>query len=128
MLQLTPDNVVVFRALGSSLYTYLLVLFGITLVSNYTQYFARKYHQVRIFSPLIYAFVPVVWLYVGMQILLTLSDPLKIPEFNTAAASIEQSLPIVYIFVLLLGYVILALNMSQEQRKKTGGAPYAFPG
>lgn len=118
VLQLSEDNVKVFQILGSSLYTYLLLLFGVTLLSSYTQYFSRKSREFRIFSPLLFAFVPIVWLWVAMQILRTLSDPLKMPDLKTAASSIEQNLPTVFIFVLLIGYVILALTMSQEQRKK----------
>jgi len=119
VLRIPEDNVVVFRILGSSLYTYLLLLFGVTLLSSYTQYFSRKLHQFRIFSPLLYAIVPIVWLWVAMQILNNLSGPLNMPDLKTAASSIEQSLPTIFIFVLLLGYVLLALTMSQEQKRKS---------
>jgi hypothetical protein len=118
VLQLQQDTVEVFRILGSSLYTYLLILFGVTLLSNYTQYFSRKSFSFRVFSPLLIAVVPVVWLWVAMQILHTLSDPLKMPDLKVAASSIEQILPVVFIFVLLIGYVVLGVTMSQEQHKK----------
>jgi hypothetical protein len=117
-LRISKDNVVVFSIIGPMLYTYLLLLFGVTLLSSYTQYFSRKSHQFRIFSPLIYAIVPIVWLWVAMQILNSLSGPLDLPDLKTAALSIEQNLPTIFIFVLLLGYVILALTMSQEQKRK----------
>jgi hypothetical protein len=117
VLQLSPDNVRVFQILGSSLYTYLLILFGVTVLSNYTQYFSRKSFPFRVFSPLLIAVVPVVWLWVAMQILTALSDPLKIPDLKTAASSIEQILPVVFVFVLLIGYVVLGVTMTQEQRK-----------
>jgi len=119
VLQLQQDTVEVFRILGSSLYTYLLILFGVTLLSNYTQYFSRKSLRFRVFSPLLTAVVPVVWLWVAMQILLTLSDPLKMPDLKVAASSIEEILPVVFIFVLLIGYVVLGMTMSQEQYKKS---------
>lgn len=118
VLQLSEDNVMVFQILGSSLYTYLLLLFGVTLLSSYTQYFSKKSHQFRVFSPLLFAIVPVVWLWVAMQTLRTLSDSLKMPELKTAALSIEQSLSVIFIFVLLIGYIVLAVTMSQEQWKK----------
>jgi hypothetical protein len=118
VLQLQQDTVEVFRILGSSLYTYLLILFGVTLLSNYTQYFSRKSLRFRVFSPLLIAVVPVVWLWVAMQILQTLSDPLKIPDLKTAASTIEQILPTVFIFVLLVGYVVFALDLSREQRRQ----------
>jgi hypothetical protein len=118
VLQLQHDTVEVFRILGSSLYMYLLVLFGVTLLSNYTQYFSRKYYQFRVFSPLLIAMVPVVWLWVAMQILRTLSDPLKMPDLKTAASTIEQSLSVIFIFVLLIGYVIVGVTMSQEQHRR----------
>ena len=118
LLQLSPDNVRVFQILGSSLYTYLLILFGVTLLSNYTQYFSRKSFQFRVFSPLLIAVVPVVWLWVAIQILRTLSDPLKMPDLKVAASSIEQILSVVFIFVLLVGYVVLGVTLSQEQHRK----------
>jgi len=118
LLQLSPDNVRVFQILGASLYTYLLILFGVTLLSNYTQYFARKYFQFRVFSPLLIAVVPVVWLWVAMQILLALSAPLKTPELRTAASTIGSILPTVFIFVLLIGYVVFALDLSREQHRR----------
>jgi hypothetical protein len=118
VLQLQQDTVEVFQILGSSLYTYLLILFGVTLLSNYTQYFSRKSLRFRVFSPLLIAVVPVVWLWVAMQILTTLSNPLKMPDLKTAASTIEQILPTVFIFVLLIGYVVFALDLSREQRIK----------
>ncbi|HVQ00614.1 MAG TPA: zinc ribbon domain-containing protein [Candidatus Thermoplasmatota archaeon] len=118
LLQLSPDNVRVFQILGASLYTYLLILFGVTLLSNYTQYFARRSLQFRVFSPILIAVVPVVWLWVAMQVLITLSDPLKLPELKTAASTINSILPTVFIFVLLIGYVVFALDLSREQRRQ----------
>ncbi len=118
LLQLTPDNVRVFQLLGASLYTYILILFGVTLLSDYTRYFARRSLQFRVFSPILIAVVPVVWLWVAMQILTTLSDPLKTPELKTAAASINSILPAVFIFVLLIGYAVFALDLSREQRRQ----------
>jgi hypothetical protein len=118
LLQLSPDTVEGFQILGSSLNTYILLLFGITLLSSYTQYFAWKSKEFRLFSPLIYAFVPIVWLYVAMQILTNLSGPLNLPDLQTAATTIEQALPGIFIFVLLVGYVVLGVRLSQEQRRR----------
>jgi hypothetical protein len=118
LLRLSPDNMQVFQILGASLYTYILILFGVTLLSNYTQYFARRSFQFRVFSPLLIAVVPVVWLWVAMQILTTLSDPLKIPELQTAASTINSLLPGIFIFVLLIGYVVFALDFSRHQHQQ----------
>ncbi len=103
----------------SVLLLYLLPLFCITLLSNYTSYFARKSKNFRIFSPLLHAIAFVLVLWVVAQILSALHDRLEVENLATAATSMENALPGIFVFILLLGYVFLALNMSKEQKKKS---------
>jgi hypothetical protein len=60
----------------------------------------------------------VIFLWIVAQILHTLRDRLQIADLGTAAINIENILPTVFVFVLLIGYVVLAMNMSREQEKK----------
>jgi hypothetical protein len=39
-------------------------------------------------------------------------------DLQTAAVSLENSLPTIFVFVLLIGYVILVVNLPKDQRKK----------
>jgi hypothetical protein len=60
----------------------------------------------------------VIILWIVAQILYTLRDRLQIADLGTAAMNIENILPTVFVFVLLIGYVVLAMNMPREQEKK----------
>lgn len=116
--KISGDEVPEMSTITAVILMYLLPLFGTTLLSNYTSYFARKSYKFRIFSPLLHSIAFVLFLWIIAQILYTLRDRLHIADLRTAAVSIENSLPTVFVFVLLIGYVILAITMSHEQGKK----------
>jgi hypothetical protein len=97
-------------AITSVILLYLLPLFGISLLSNYTAYFARKSYKFRIFSPLLHSIAFVLILWVIAQILGALEGRLHIADLGVAATNIENLLPTVFVFVLLIGYVVLAVN------------------
>jgi len=97
---------------------YLLPLFCTALLSNYTSYFARKSYKFRIFSPLFHSMALVIMLWIVAQILHSLRDRLQIADLGTAAINIENILPTVFVFVLLIGYVVIAMTMSREQERK----------
>lgn len=104
--------------IASTIHLYLLPLFGATLLANYTTYFAKKSEKFRIFSPLLHAIVFTIILWIVAQLLHTLSDRLVIEALNTAAVTIESMLPALFVLVLLIGYVVLAMNMSREPEQK----------
>jgi hypothetical protein len=60
----------------------------------------------------------VIFLWIIAKILDTLRYRLQIAALGTAAVNIENSLPTVFVFFLLIGYVILAMTMPREQEKK----------
>jgi len=107
------------NTIAAVLFLYLLPLFGVSLLSNYTKYFARKSHQFRMFSPLFYAITITLFLWIIEKILYDISVRLTITDLRTAALSLQDSLPTVFIFVLLLGYVILIVNIPHDSEKKT---------
>ena len=100
------------------LLAYILPLFLITLLSNYIQYFARKSYKFRVFSPLFYAITIILLLWIVAKILYDVSVSFALSDLGTAAVSLETSLPTIFIFVLLIGYVILFLSMPRDQERK----------
>ena len=100
------------------LLVYIVPLFLVTLLSNYTQYFAKKSYKLRVFSPLFYAITVILLLWIVAKILYDASVSFALPGLGTAAASLEASLPTIFIFVLLIGYVILFLSMPKDHEKK----------
>jgi hypothetical protein len=116
--RISGDEVPEMSTITAVILIYLLPLFGTTLLSNYTTYFSRKSYKFRIFSPLFHSMALVIILWIVAQILHTLRDRLQIADLGTAAVNIENSLPTVFVFVLLIGYVVLAMNMPREQEKK----------
>lgn len=100
------------------LLVYIVPFFALSLLSNYTNYFSKKYFQFKMFSPLLYAIFFVLFCWIISRILYDVNDQFTIPDLQTAALSLENSLPTIFIFVLLLGYVILILSLPKDQKKK----------
>ncbi len=99
------------------LVAYILPLFAVTLISNYTTYFARKSFKFKIFSPLFHAIAFVLFLYIISRILHDISVRFNIADMRTGAASLESSLPTIFVVVLLIGYVFLYMSLPREQGK-----------
>lgn len=112
--QQTPE----IHTIAAILLVYILPFFALSLLSNYTNYFSKKYFQFKIFSPLLYAIFFVVFCWIISRILYDVSAYFTISNLQTAALSLENSLPTIFIFVLLLGYVILILSLPRDQKKK----------
>jgi hypothetical protein len=110
----TPDATKV----ATILLVYVLPLFAVTLLSNYTKYFARKSFQFRVFSPLLYTITFVLLLWIITKILYDVSVSFTLADLRTAAVSLENSLPTIFVFVLLIGYVILFISMPRDQERK----------
>lgn len=96
---------------------YILPLFTVTLLSNYTKYFARKSYRFRVFSPLFYAITFILFLWIITKILYDVSVRFAISDLGTTAVSLENSLPTIFVFVLLIGYVILFMSMPRDQER-----------
>ncbi|HUT00206.1 MAG TPA: hypothetical protein VMY59_07815, partial [Candidatus Thermoplasmatota archaeon] len=106
------------QTLASILLVYLLPFFALSLLSNYTQYLSRKFFQIKVFSPLLYAIFFVLFCWIISQILYDANTRFSNPDILTAAQSLENSLPTIFIGVLLIGYIILVLNLPKDQKKK----------
>lgn len=117
IVRISGDNVAEMDIIYSVLFLYLLPLFCISLLSNYTSYFARKSSTFRLFSPFFHSITIVLLLWIIAQILNTLGNRLHISDLRTAATNIESILPTAFVFFLLIGYVILMINMPRKVRK-----------
>jgi len=111
--QQTPE----IHTIATILLVYILPLFALTLLSNYINYFSKKYFKFKVFSPLLYAFFFVLLCWIILKILYDVSAHFTFPALQTAAQSLETSLPTIFIFVLLIGYVILILSLPRNQNK-----------
>jgi len=109
----TPDTLKV----AAILVAYVLPLFAVTLLSNYTTYFARKSFKFRVFSPLFHAIAFILFLWILVKILYDVSTRFVLADVRTAAASLESSLPTIFVFVLLIGYVFLYFSMPRDKEK-----------
>ena len=117
VMELPNEQTPEIYTLAAIILVYILPLFALTLLSNYTKYFSKKYFQFKIFSPLLYAIFFVLLCWMISKILYDASAHFSIPDLQTAALSLENSLPTIFIFVLLIGYVILILSLPRDQKK-----------
>lgn len=106
------------QTVAGILLVYLLPLFALSLLSNYTQYLSKKFLQIKVFSPLLYAIFFVILCWIISRMLYDASTHFTVPGLQTAVVSLENSLPTIFVVVLLVGYVILALNLPRDQGKK----------
>ena len=112
--QKTPD----IHIIASILLVYILPLFALSLLSNYTQYLSKKFFKFKVFSPLLYAIFVVLLFWIISKMLYDASTHFTVPDLQTAALSLENGLPTIFIFVLLLGYVILVMSLPRDQKEK----------
>jgi hypothetical protein len=103
--------------IAAILLVYILPLFTVTLLSNYIQYFAKKSYKFRVFSPLLYATTLILLLWIVTKILYDASVQFALSDLRAAALSLENSLPTIFIIVLLIGYVILFMTMPRDHEK-----------
>jgi hypothetical protein len=118
VMELTNEASSEIQTVAAILLVYLLPFFVLSLLSNYTQYLSRRYFPVKVFSPLLYAVFFVLFCWVISRILFDVSMRFSIQDVQTAATSLENSLPTIFIFVLLLGYLILMVNLPRDHGKK----------
>lgn len=112
--QQTPE----IHTIAAILMVYILPFFALALLSNYTGYLSKKFFKFKVFSPLLYAIFFVLFCWIISKILYDVSTQSTIPDLRTAALSLENSLPTIFIFVLLIGYVILMLNLPKDKKNK----------
>ncbi|HIH00057.1 MAG TPA: zinc ribbon domain-containing protein [Thermoplasmata archaeon] len=118
VMELPNDDAPEVQTVAAILLVYILPFFALSLLSNYTQYLSKKFFQIKVFSPLLYAIFFVLFCWIISRILYDASNHFSIPDIRIAAVSLENSLPSIFVFVLLIGYVILMLNLPKDHGKK----------
>ena len=118
VMELPNEETPEVHTVAAILLVYILPLFALSLLSNYTQYLSKKFFQIKVFSPLFYAIFFVLFCWIISKMLFDASTHFTIPDLRTAALSLENSLPTIFVFVLLIGYVILVVNVPRDQGKK----------
>jgi gas vesicle protein len=118
VMELPNDDAPEVQTVAAILLVYILPFFALSLLSNYTQYLSKKFFQIKVFSPLLYAIFFVLFCWIISRILYDASTHFSIPDIRIAAVSLENSLPSIFVFVLLIGYVILMLNLPKDHGKK----------
>jgi hypothetical protein len=118
VMELPNDDAPEVQTVAAILLVYILPFFALSLLSNYTQYLSKKFFQIKVFSPLLYAIFFVLFCWIISRILYDASTHFSIPDIRIAAVSLENSLPSIFVFVLLIGYVILMLNLPKNHGKK----------
>lgn len=118
VMELPNEETPEVHTVAAILLVYILPLFALSLLSNYTQYLSKKLFQIKVFSPLFYAIFFVLFCWIISKMLYDAGNRFTNPDFQTAAVSLENSLPTIFVFVLLIGYVILVVNLPRDQGKK----------
>ncbi|MBN1860343.1 MAG: zinc-ribbon domain-containing protein [Candidatus Thermoplasmatota archaeon] len=114
----TSEELSEVHLIAALLLGYILPFFVLSLLSNYTQYLSRKIFSIKIFSPLFYAVYFVIFCWFISRILYDASTQFLNADILTAAQSLENSLPTIFIVFLLIGYIVLVLNLPKDQGKK----------
>ena len=111
-------SVPVLGTISTVLFTYLLLLFAAILLSSYTEYCSRKYSWFRWVAPVLSGICVAVFIWVAVQILFSLANDLGIESVLKIALFLEQYLPMIVVFVILFGYVMVLVKVTSEKHTK----------
>ncbi len=106
----------VFGAVSIFLTQYLPLFFALMIFFAYTSYVTRKYpRQIRWITPMFTALGFVLVLWIVVEVFLILNDYVGIPYLPTVASWIRASFILVFLLVLIFGYLILLLIFFTKQ-------------
>lgn len=98
---------------------YLLLIFVVILVSSYSSYFSRKYKTFQWVSPVIIAVVLVVVSFIVVNILSVVGTSIGDLELvNVETEWREKYMLMIFVIVLLVGYLIKVASVAWEKDKK----------
>ena len=114
MMKVASDDVPVFTDISNFLQTYLWLFFALILFFSYTGYASRKCQPFRWISPVISAigFVLVIWIVINIFKILNFFE---IQFLRESASIIERILPLVFVLVLVFGYLVFMLTITTKQ-------------
>ena len=101
---------------GDGLFSNIFLLFGVLLISGYTEYFSKKYRPFQWITPIIIAIVVVIITLVVGNIISVVGSAAGEQDIVTASSEwIKNYILMLYILVLLSGYLILIAMISMEK-------------
>jgi hypothetical protein len=103
---------------SDKLLDYLLLIFVVFLISNYSSYISRKYKPFRWISPIIIAAVIVIISLVVVTILSAVGTSVNMPDLvNAEREWREKYMLITFVIVLLIGYLINVATVAWEKEQ-----------
>ena len=116
-MDIVEDDYTVIGRIGNVLYNYLLLIFGLMLVSTYNSYLLRKYkNQYRWISPAISTAVFIVILWIIAKVFIVIDAELDIPILTSVATFIESYLWIIFIAIILISYGFMMVLTPLEKK------------
>ena len=110
------DDFPVLSDLSMFLYSYLLLFFVLMLLSSYNSYFYSKYKKkYRWFSPFFSSIGFIILIWIVSKIFIILDNALDIPALAIIASFIENYIIAIFVFVLIIGYLVLMFRASTEK-------------
>ena len=119
-LRIGAKDTPVLSEVSDLLLEYLLLIFVVILVSSYSSYFSRKYKTFQWISPVIIAVVIVVLSFIIVNILSVVGT--SIGDLELANVEIEwreKYMLMIFVIVLLVGYLIKVASVAWEKDKKS---------
>ena len=103
--------------ISNFLLDYLLLIFVVILVSSYNSYFHRKYKKFQWISPVITALIIVFISWIIVNILSIIGTNIAEPELiNIEVAWREKYMVMIFVIVLLVGYLIKVARVAWEEK------------
>lgn len=105
-----------FSDIGLFLFDSISWFFLIFLFFSYTSYFSRGYPKAYVpFSPIVTALGIAIAFWLAVRVINITNLYLGIPMLSVITFHVEKNLFLIFLFVLLLGYLVLSLKVSSEK-------------
>ncbi|MFP4170640.1 MAG: PspC domain-containing protein [Methanomassiliicoccales archaeon] len=128
VLAVLGDRSPVLAELGDFLLRNTWLIFGFLLLSSYASFLSKRYQgRFRYFQPVFTAVTLLFALWIAVEILFIVAGQLGSAGLEEAAGVIETFMAVVFLAVLVLGYVTLALSLTREV-PVFAGEPVVSPG
>ena len=121
LMALNPTGFPIMAKTSELLYPYQLIFFGLMLLSSYSNYFSRKYNLFKLISPILSA----IGFTAGIWILSTIYNALfesfeNFPDFTIISNFIINNVALIFVIILLIGYLINIIKLYTHQEKQDG--------
>lgn len=118
-LRIGAEETPVLLDISDFLLSYLLFIFIVFLVSSYTSYIQKKYKIFRWISPVIFAFLIVFVSFIAVNIVSIIGTNIGEPNLENAEAEWrEKYMIMIFVIVLLIGYLINVATVAWEKDQK----------